>query len=215
MLNIRETYATQGKISNNLEMHGDLEVKVFDMRMEGIVFTGEEVNAFIEDPYADRWIFNSQKEIREPNLEGGKIHFEPLRVVQQFEKAVVIMTMQSGATHTFHDCRIKNVELEPKRGGETLVSFDLRVKPENDQQLLDLLEHQHHQIKIDVQEAKVVLKGGRAQSELPLSRAEGDQQPAPEGDSSEGSTPHPSTLFEEPKNGTKKRGRKSAAQSTH
>jgi hypothetical protein len=76
------------------------------------------------------------------------------------------------------------------------------------------LEHQHHQIKIDVQEAKVVLKGGRAQTELPLARADGDGSAAPTEGDSNGATPHPSTLFETPKNGTK-RQRKNSEQSTH
>jgi len=207
MLSIRETYCQQGKLSNNLEMHGEEEVTAFDIPISGITLTGEEVNALLEDPYADRWIFNNSKDVRESNVS----KFHPLQMIDAYEQATVVLTMSTGAAHTFANCKITKVTLEPKRGGEVIVGFSLRLRPENEQQILDLIEHQHHSIKIDVQEGKIALKGGRKQQELPLNRAGADEEADT---SSSGDTEgteeltHPEQLFTTPKG---KRGRGKSA----
>lgn len=168
MLNITETHATMGKLSNNLEKHGEEDVTAFDIPIDGITLRAEQVNALVEDPYADRWLFNDAKDVKEPNL----AKFEPLVMSDAFEGALVSLTMSTGQLHTFADCKIKGVTLQPRRGGDTLVGFSLRLRPENEQQILDLIDHQNATIKIDVQEAKVALKGGRKQQELPLQQGD-------------------------------------------
>lgn len=174
MLNIPETYAQMGKIANNLEKHGEQDVTAFDIPIAGIVLTGEQFNALSEDPYADRWLFNMQGEMREPNL----ARFEPLTLLDSFEDATVMLKC-SDAEFTFAAARVKDVTFEGKRGGDILLSFSVRVRPQNDREITVLLAHQNHEIRIDVADAKIALKGGRNQQELPLSRAgEGEQSDA-------------------------------------
>jgi len=199
MLNIRETFAQMGKISNNLEKHGEDDVTAFDIPVSGITLTGEEVNALIEDPYGDRWLFNTVKDLREPNV----AKFKPLEMLDSFEDATIVLTVPRGASYTFAGAKIKSITLDPQRGGETLVSFSVRVRPENDDQIVDLIDSQNREVKIDIADAKVMMKGGRKQQELPLARAgEGEE---PESTPDEPLT-HPSQLFDGDK-GPKKRGR--------
>lgn len=211
MLNITETYCQMGKISNNLETHGEKEVTAFDIPISGITLTSEEVNALLEDPYADRWLFNTAKDVRESNV----AKFEPLTLVDSYKDATVSLTMSTGALFTFQKSQISSVTLEPKRGGETIAGFKLRIRPENDQQILELLEHQNHQVRIDVADAKVQLKGGRNQQELPLNRAGADEKGDDAGgDDDSKELTHPEQLFNKGGKGASKK-RASRKQASH
>jgi hypothetical protein len=199
MLNIQQTFAMMGKIANNLEKHGEEDVTAFEVPLEAITLTREQFNALIEDPYADRWLFTDKADMREPNL----VKFKPLELVDTFEEALVSMTFGETA-YLFHDCRIKGVTFEGKRGGDIMLAMSVRIRPENPEQILALIDYQNHEIRIDVQDAKIVLKGGRKQQELALS------QPVDDASSDEEKPEvltHPSQLFEKPAKGKgKKRG---------
>lgn len=200
MLSITTTFAMMGKISNNLEKHGEEDVTAFEVPVDAIALSAEAFNALIEDPYADRWLFNDKAEMREPNA----AKFKPLEMLDTFEEAVIVMTLGEKA-FTFHDCRIKSVTIDAKRGGDIMLGFSVRIRPENPEQIVTLIDYQNHEIKIDVQDAKVVLKGGRKQQELALSQPDDEQA----SESAPGELTHPSQLFEDaPK---PKRKRKAAA----
>lgn len=206
MLNIQKTFAMMGKISNNLEKHGEEDVTAFEVPIDAIALTAEAFNALIEDPYADRWLFNDKAEMREPNA----AKFKPLEMLDTFEEAVVSMTL-GDKEHMFHDCRIKGVTIEAKRGGDIMLGFSVRIRPENPEQIITLIDYQNHEIKIDVQDAKVVLKGGRKQQELVLTMGKDE----PNGDASNEEEKgevltHPSQLFEKPKGKGKGKGKKAA-----
>lgn len=203
MLNIQSTFAMMGKISNNLEKHGDDDVTAFEVPFEAIALTREQFNAQMEDPYADRWLFTDKADMREPNL----AKFKPLELVDTYEEAIVSVTFGEKA-YTFHDCRIKGVTFEGKRGGDIMLALSVRIRPENPEQIIALIDYQNHEVKIDVQDAKVVLKGGRKQGELALSQPDEASVAAANTAKSEELT-HPSQLFEEP--AQKKRGRKPKA----
>lgn len=171
MFNIAETYAQMGKISNNLEKHGEKDVTAFDIPISAVTLKPEQFNALSEDAYADRWLFSDKADIREPNLS----KFEPLVLRDTFEEALVAMKV-GGDAFSFADARIKDVQFEGKRGGDILCSFNVRVRPENDKQILQLIAYQNREISIDIQDAKVCMKGGRRQQELPLNtHGEGEQ----------------------------------------
>jgi len=197
MLNIRETYAQMGKLSNNLENHGEEEVTAFDIPISGIALTGEEFNALLEDPYADRWLFTDKADLRESNV----TRFKPLELIDTFDDALVQMTINE-QQFKFAGARIKGVTFEARRGGDVMLSFDVRVRPENDKEILALIGFQNREIKIDVQDAKIAVKGGRKQQELPLATAGENEQREPT---------HPEELFEKPK---RKRAKKNGSGAT-
>lgn len=181
MLNIPATYGQMGKLANNLEKHGEEEVTAFDIPVEGITLRPEAVNQLLEDPYADRWLFNDKGGTREPSTR----KFEPFRLRDTYEGATVSMKFGDD-TFTFTECRIKDVELEPRTGGDTLLGFSVRVRPENDKQILQLLGHQNREVNIDITDARIAVKGGRKQQELPLTQAQ-EESDEPK---------HPDELFE-------------------
>lgn len=201
MLNIQTIFALMGKLSNNLERHGEDEVTAFEVPVQGITLSAEAFNSLMEDPYADRWLFSDKADMREPNA----VKFKPFEMIDTFEEAVVTMTLGEKA-FTFHDCRIKGVTIEAKRGGDIFLGFSVRIRPENPEQIIQLIDYQNHEIKIDVQDAKVVLKGGRKQQELALSQP-ADDAAAAESDQEPEVLTHPSQLFETPK---KRRGKQAA-----
>lgn len=211
MLNLPETYARMGKLSNNLEKHGEEDVTAFDIPFDGITLTSEQLCAFLEDPYADRWLFNTKANVRESNL----ARFKPLELDEIFDEATVVLTIFD-TSYTFSDCRVKDIVLLGQRGGDVLLSLNVRLRPENDDQIVTLIAQQNHEVKIDVQDAKIVLKGGRKQIEMPLSQAKADDEG---GDAEmvadwpgDGETlTHPEQLFKKaPKKNGKARARKGA-----
>ena len=177
MLDISQTHAHMGKISNNLEKHGTDDVTAFDIPISGILLDREQLNDLLEDPHADRWMFN---ETKSGAIEPATRAFEPRVLKDTFEKAVVVFTVGK-AEFTLADCKIQGIELDPENGGNTRVAFKLRVRPENDKQILALLGHQNREIKIDVAEATVAEKGGRKQSDL-FAGGESDAKPDDEQD---------------------------------
>jgi hypothetical protein len=163
-----------GKIANNIETHGDEEKTAFSFPVTGLMLTREQLNELLDDPHADRALFNTKRsgEI-EPNLRA----LLPHHIEQNFEGATVRLKVGE-LKFVLKGCKVKEVELKPQNGGNTEVSFKLYLRPEDDKQILALLGHQRREIRIGVADAKVIEKGDGAQKDLDLrdegSAASGD-----------------------------------------
>ena len=154
MLNIESTHAVLGKVSNNIENHGDEEVTAFDIPVSGILLSREQVNQLLDDSVADRVLFNTT---RTKDVQPSLKCFEPFALKDKFDGATIRFDFGTGKGEKFtlKDCKAKGVTLEPQNGGNTLVALSIRVRPENDAQILQLLGHQNRSCKISISEAKI------------------------------------------------------------
>jgi hypothetical protein len=162
MLNIAKTFALMGKLSNNIEHHGEKDVTAFDLPISGIELTQEQLNELLDDPQACAALYNTTGT---GEIEPAIPLMNPHPLHETFEGALVAFKIGE-MEFSLQDCRISKVAIELQRGGVSKVEFSLRVRPEKDKQLTAFLGHQNREIRIDVQDAKIVQKGGRAQPDL-------------------------------------------------
>jgi hypothetical protein len=154
MLNIAPIHAVLGKISNNIENHGDEEVTAFDIPVTGILLDREQLNALLDDSVADRVLFNKT---RTGDVQPSLKCFAPFVLTDSFDGAVLSFSFGEAKKENFtlRDCKVKGVTLEPQNGGNTVVSLKIRVRPENDSQILMLMGHQNRGCQLGIAEAKV------------------------------------------------------------
>lgn len=165
MLDIRDEHCRLGKISNNLEKNGEDgdEVTGFTIPVSNLMLGAEEVNAFIEDPHADRWMFNTRiKGTKEPISDKIKA-FE---LKEDFDGAVITLTLSGDREIEFEDCKVKDVQLQPMKGGTVHVSCRLYLRPGMGKENLLLQEHQNRQVRISIADAKVATKKKSTQKDL-------------------------------------------------
>lgn len=170
-----------GKISINLEMHGDEEVVVFAIPITGAMLQSrlqadDPANAIAADPLFTRSIFNDNKGFLEPmTWVRSAIPFP-----EKYEGAQVSIKLPSDEVLTFEAARVGGIESNPMAGGLVGIDFQLQVRPELDRENLLLQEYQHHEITITVLDAKIALKKKARQKELPLQQS--DSAPPSEGE---------------------------------
>lgn len=154
MLNIAATHAIIGKIANNIENHGEEEVTAFDIPVTGILMDRPQINALLGESTADRVLFNTK---RGGGVEPSLKCFAPFVLKDSYDGATVSFKFGEGAKDQFtlKDCKVKGVTLEPQNGGNTVIDLKLRVRPENDKQILALLGHQNRECTLTIAEAKV------------------------------------------------------------
>lgn len=160
---ITEVICKPGKISNNLEKHGDDEVVVFAIPISAVVDEAT-ANAIAGDPYFTRSIFNDNKGFLEPM----SWHRQPIAFPEKYEGAVATFRLMSDEDLEFSDARIQGIEALGQPGGMVRVDFQLQVQPGLDRENLLLQETQHHEIRLSIFDAKVALKKNAKQRNLEL-----------------------------------------------
>lgn len=177
MISLIDKICRFGKISNNLELHGEEEVTAFQIPVEGVMLEAKELNAIVGDKYFAGIVFNDKRGLKEPTDALRK--FKPLELADSYENATVIMTLTGDRELEFDECLLKNLTLEPQVGGLTALSIKLYLRPGIGANNLLLQEHQHREVKLTITNATVALKAKSRQQDLPLGNGE-------EGDDEEG-----------------------------
>lgn len=173
---IENAICKTGKISINLEKHGDEEVIVFAIPITGAMLVAslssdDPANVIAGDEHFTRSIFNNNKGFLEPM----KWVALPIRRPEKYENAKVLITLPSDEVLEFEGARVGDIDQMPMPGGMVQHDFQVQVYPELDRENLLLQEYQHHEIKITVLDAKIALKKSKKQKDLPL-----QQPPEPE-----------------------------------
>lgn len=172
MISLIDKLTRLGKISNNLELHGDEEVTAFQIPVEGVMLDAKELCALLEDKFAHQLIFNDKRGLKEPTDALRKL--DALKLKDNFEGATVIMTLTGDRELEFDECNLKELTLEPQVGGLTALAFKVYLRPGIGANNLLLQEHQHREVKLTITNATVAMKAKSRQQDLPLSNGEDD-----------------------------------------
>lgn len=166
---IEDAICKMGKISINLERHGEDEVIVFAIPITGAMLPAkleadDPANAIAADPHFTRSIFNDNKGFLEPMPWVRS----PICIPEKYEAAHVSIKLPSDEVLEFEGARVGDIELMPTPGGMVATDYQIQLHPELDRVNLLLQEYQHHEVTITVHDAKVALKKKSKQKELPL-----------------------------------------------
>lgn len=170
MLNLDAVICRLGKISNNLEKHGDEDVTEFNLPVSGVMLSAAELNAFIGDPHCDRSWFNTRGSIREPMPWWARGAF---KLDDKLDAAICTIKVSGDRELEFEPkkelpaCSISKIRLRPQVGGMTEMSFQLQVRPGIGTENLLLQEHQNREVRLTISKSEVARARGK-QQELPL-----------------------------------------------
>ncbi|MBS0364923.1 MAG: hypothetical protein JSR67_03755 [Proteobacteria bacterium] len=192
MLSLDNAHCRIGKISNNLEKHGDEDVPEFNIPITGVMLNAEQLNALIGDPHCDRAWFNTRKDkTLEPMSWWERGEF---RLTDKLDADVCTISFSGDRSIEFEAeegdgeegarpaCRISRMELKPVVGGMTELSFQLQVVPGIGKNNLLLQEHQNREVRITIGESRIAAKRGKQQElglDAPVNKfGEGEQPDA-------------------------------------
>jgi hypothetical protein len=185
ILTLEDKTCRMGKISNNLEKHGDEWKTAFTIPISGIMLTEPELNAFMSDKYCHRSWFESKGSVDHPCAWWGE---EEFTVTPQYEAEALTITV-GGKELEFEAeepedpddeddkglpaCTLSRITLKPLQGGQTEMRFSLYLRPGVGKTNLLLQEHQHHTISLTLTDAKAAREKEGKQAPLPLGPASG------------------------------------------
>lgn len=174
MFDFSDKTVRQGKISNNLEKHGDEDVKAFDIPITCMLDV-TELDELCGAGTAKRF-FEKVKGVDEPAAVFKRC--DALSFKDDFDGASVSLEMEGEGELEYEDARISKIDLEPAVGGLTTVSFSLRVRPDDADECFMLLQNQNRELKLTISDAKIAKKKSAKQQDLPLGDKEPDEQAA-------------------------------------
>lgn len=191
ILNLDEKVCRMGKISNNLEKHGNEWVTAFSIPISGLLLTKDELNAFMCDKYCHTSWFDTKGNLVSPMAWWGE---EDFAVSQEFESDALTVIVSGEKPLEFEAdrpngdededddeegvpaCSLSRITLRPQVGGMTEMRFSLYLRPGIGKTNLLLQDHQHREIKLTLSDAKAAAKKAR-QPELPMGAPEeGEKQ---------------------------------------
>lgn len=176
--NLVDKYTMLGKISNNLEIHGEDEVVGFTIPFSALPLEADELNALANDKYFDRCIFNKTAKVQAPCT--WLSVFEALKLRETYHEAVVLMTVSGDRELEFDDVTLKDlvIDFDPKYGAVGMLSGKMYLHPGIGKENLILQEHQNRRVKVTITNATVMLKAKSKQQELALEpRKDDGEQP--------------------------------------
>lgn len=170
-----------GKVSNNLERHGEKFVTAFSIPVRDLMLTKAELNAFLRDPGAhDSWYTKPKKgESIEPMPWWNG---ESFAHGEEYEADKAMITLGGDRELEFESTGdpkdddykpamvISKIKLTPQVGGMTEVSCSIYVRPGVGKTNLSLQGAQHDEVQLTV--AAAVSDREKSQPQLPLN--EGD-----------------------------------------
>lgn len=159
-----EAICKLGKYSNNLEKHGEKEVSCWAVPFTNVMLSYEQYNLLVADPHGDRAIFNQRKEVYEPTpwLRVVRLDFR-----ETFEEVEASIAFSDKLVEEFVGCRVKILELRPLTTRVVATDLQIQLYP-NRKQLVLIHEHQHHEVRLSISNAKVAEKKRSTQQELEL-----------------------------------------------
>lgn len=170
-LALHDPHAQMGKISNNLEKHGEEDVTAFSVPLQ-IGLPEEQLDALM-GKYFHRSLYNRKGEVWE--IVDGFRRCEPIVLTDTYEglnAALVFPGDDDGLK--FAECKLRKLVLEPKHGGITQLTCSLYLRPGLGDENLVLQEHQRRAVSITISGGKIALKKNPGQPDLPFgSKAEG------------------------------------------
>lgn len=162
---ITDALCEYGKISNNLEKHGDEEVTAFALPFASVMIDADTAAAIAGDKDFWRSVFNDNKGFLEP-MPWVRA---PISFPEKYAAAVAAITLPTDETLTFEECRIDAIEVMPTAGGLCELKFQLQITPGIGRENLLLQEYQHHKgIRLVIEDAKIALKKDKKQRQLEL-----------------------------------------------
>lgn len=163
MFNFGSKSARMGRISSNLEKHGEEFVKAFDIPLT-VMLAAEEVDDLV-GAGAAKAFFVQKDGVKE--LAALSTHSAPFTFDENFDQATIDLRLAGDAELQYAECKVSNLVLTPKVGGLTETKFSVRVRPDGDE-CLALLEQQMREVHIAISNSKVALKKSPKQAELNL-----------------------------------------------
>lgn len=172
-----------GKISNNLEKHGEDEVTAFAVPFDECPLERDELNAIFGDKYFDRCVFNKSARAEGPCTWLGMV--EPLKLREKYHEAVVLMTVSGDRELEFDEVQLSDLTItfDPKYGAVGILSGKFYVRPGIGPANLLLQEHQHRRVKVTITNATVQLKAKSKQIDAFEAQEAGDEDAAAEPES--------------------------------
>lgn len=174
-IDITAVHCKMGKISNNLEKHGDEDVTAFAIPFTGVIVKPKVLNAIVGDEHFDRYLFDDDKGFRKPLEWTTKFD---LVLSEKYEGAKVTLVLAGDQTLEFADCRLKDITPTAVPGGTISLSLQIQLLPGLGQENLLLQEYQGREIaKLVIADAKIAEKKAGKQADLPLSRVGEGEEP--------------------------------------
>lgn len=163
-LSLSDEHARMGKISNNLETHGEEEVTAFAITYE-LMLPEEQLDGFM-GKYFHRSLYNTDKTNLQVPVDGFR-RCKPLELEEVYE-GVTVTIGDSTSEVEFKDCRASKFVLEPQVGGLTKLKVQVYLRPGIGDENLWLQEIQHTEVSITIADGKIAKKKNPAQQSLPL-----------------------------------------------
>lgn len=201
-----DKYMVLGKISNNLEKHGEDDVTAFTLPFDECALEPDELRVIFGDKYVDRCLFNKTAKAEAPCAWLSAV--EPLKLREKYHEAVMLLTVSGDRELEFHDVVLSEMSItfDPKYGAVGILSGKLYLRPGIGKENLILQEHQNRRVKATITNATVMLKAKSKQQELALEPRKDDGE-QPDADAANGE--------EKPRRGRKKRGNGSTQPTAH
>lgn len=191
ILNLDGKTCRMGKISNNLEHHGEEWVIAFTIPITGVMLTKEELNAFMRDRYTHASWFASEKGVAQPMAWWSDEDFQLSQSYKAHSLTIVVSGDKDlefeGEEPSSEDaddgraaCEIAKISLCPQVGGMTELRFSLSLRPGVGRTNLLLQEHQHREIKLTCMGATAKEKDTK-QQQLPMGEPAANGNATPPG----------------------------------
>jgi hypothetical protein len=167
MLKLEKVICRLGKISNNLEKHGDEDVTEFNIPISGVLLTAKQLNDFMDDPHCDRAWFNTKGSLKEPMPWWQRGEFSVSESLEAEACTIIVsgdQEIEFEAEGKLPGCKISRITLAPQVGGMTEVCFQLQVRPGIGRENLLLQEHQNREVRLTIAKSRVALKRGKQQN---------------------------------------------------
>lgn len=181
ILSLEAKHCRMGKISNNLEKHGEEYVTAFTIPISGVMLTKDELNEFMGDKHCHASWFETKRDVQQPMPWWGTESFgisgayasDSLVIVVSGDRALEFEAEEpeEEGADVRPACELSRITLTPQVGGLTEMAFALSVRPDLGKTNLMLQEHQHREVKLSILEASAKERAEK-QAALPLAPAE-------------------------------------------
>lgn len=154
---IDKAHCQMGKISNNLEKHGEEDVLAWTIPITGVLLYAHQLEVLLHDPRGSEAFFARTKD---DLLEARPwtTYADPVALTEAYDGMAIAMTLGDEVIE-FDRCRIKDITLGRFfQGGVTHVDFKLQIAPGLDRENLLLQEYQNKPIVLTIETAKVAAK---------------------------------------------------------
>jgi|SRR5580658_7065687 hypothetical protein len=139
-----------------------------EAELTGILLSTEEVNAMLEDPYADRCLFNEKDGVKQPAL--PDIQHSWTRKMHGARVTITLSTPRKATEVNLVDCDLKDFVLEPQQGGDTALSLKVACIGDYVPSAVGhLTAHLGGSVMVEIVDAELAAKrGADNQQQLPL-----------------------------------------------